>query len=380
MRGRTGLAMALAGATAFVCVVGASRPASAARKPDKRRQARKEQSYYELQATVPRNLRQAIYRQLEPLALAAYPRADAGALRAALAESVLRDVQSFGVSRSSGVVMFTKDKAGALDCTVSIPLGAQYAVGLWRREGAAPPGRELRERQESLTMDEARQIAREVFRNIVPTVAERTGYEEGRARADKGLGSFYSFVWTGQAPADSGFGKRTIWIAVRMSDGVVRSVSVEQERIPTFAVAREEIIEQARDAFQQELVAAGEDEGLLQRIGEAADRFDPTDQNLKLQMFTHYTSWAPAWVYIIPNYLETGLAKDMSAWNAKTGEVLISWVLKGGTRAAPYRAPEFFYEATRKNVQAELQELVDSTAVELTRPATQPAPAPDTTP
>ncbi|MHC4983869.1 MAG: hypothetical protein ACYTF6_11985, partial [Planctomycetota bacterium] len=82
---------------------------------------------------------------------------------------------------------------------------------------------------------------------------------------------------------------------------------------------------------------------------------DPT--NLSFEVEHYFTSSAPTWKYRIPAP-QQGSAKDRTFWDARTGDLLYSEVIKGGTRKKPYRSENFYFTPDEKELVSRLKQLL----------------------
>ena len=77
----------------------------------------------------------------------------------------------------------------------------------------------------------------------------------------------------------------------------------------------------------------------------------------------------PVWQYFIPPEPGGGGPEDETWWDANTGELLYSEVLRGGTAREPYRNPAFFVEVTDELIMRNVEKMLLDRATELKRQA-----------
>lgn len=226
--------------------------------------------------------------------------------------------------------------AGRPGIGVSFPDGHQVGVGT----EDVPPGVTLEERKRPLTLEEARRVASSVLSRLVPLAEQRRVQMKLRRSGYAALSRAYYFDWTGYPAGRPRNAGRHIRVSVQKADGLVTGARLK-EALPDPRVPADVIAKKARNAikgFRRERLC-------LER------RYDACRKRL-------------IWKYEVPPPPGGG-PEDRTLWDANTGTLLYSELLRGGTAKDPYRHEAFRTAWNKEQAKEELERQVRRRALEL---------------
>jgi len=205
-----------------------------------------------------------------------------------------------------------------------------------------PPGAVLEKLSKPLTLADAEGRARVVLARVLadPNRARRFSLE----RSGEAQNNYYYFDFRERGDPSLHYILGNAYVEVRRSDGFIRECDLRTQRLRP-KVPYEKVVEMAKAA------------------GRTGDRTDD------IVLYTHYNGGigTVTWDYGTPPDMKMGgvAPVDETWWDATSGELLFSMVLRGGTPEKPYKNPKFFTEVNDEVIKRNLAKLIADRVTEL---------------
>jgi len=264
-----------------------------------------------------------------------YPDIQEEALKKAAESFLLKDRYVVtGMHSRSGMGVWSGK--GVPSFSMSFPAGEHMALGA--RE--PPPGVLLKKRQKALTIEEAEPLANRVMVRLTGSQPEYRDLTL-RATGDFRPSNFeaYYFDWRSYSRSPDTWG-RMVRVEVRKEDGLITRVELRHS-LPRPTLSFDEAAKLAKASFKD---------------------FDP--ENLSPGSVFHAGITRMTWYYAVPPPPE-GDSRDDTEWDATTGEILYSKVLKGGKPEKPYENPVFYTEVNEEVYKRNIEKVIRDRVAEL---------------
>ena len=285
---------------------------------------------------VPEVLRREILQKAYVFATRVYPDADKEMIRQRFEKYLLTSEYYIVSQAGANPGVSVPRSSGSPWVGVEFPFADRMILGV----DDPPPGSKLPLRDEPLRDDEAKEQARRVLSRLLASQEESDQFEIAHS-------------WDSQL--DRVF-----------SVGLVRTKEVKGERCiigAEFRIRKKDgLVQEAKLAFHLPNPRIGREE-IFARFSGLLPEMYPSEITLGAPYRAGKRCLTWTYVKVIPN---RGIVRDMTIWDADSGELLFSEVLNGGTREKPFgreRAsspgnPEDILRNTQKNIDERVKELV----------------------
>ncbi len=226
---------------------------------------------------------------------------------------------------------------------VGLPLPYGDSVGL--STTGVPQGVRLPKQDKPLTLKEAQEIAESVLGRLLGESEDSVRMNLERSGERKTDHAYY-FAWREDRKEPFQFAGKYVYITIRSADGLVLRARIK-EALPAPKIPFEAIVKEAKSKI----------ENFQEKYLHLSRRCNGCRRTL-------------VWEYVVPPP-PMGQPEDFTWWDATTGVLLYSVVLKGGTREKPYRDKAFYAEMDLEQMENQLKDILRLRALELSKDTTE---------